>query len=282
MDWMPQAIRDGIIVVLVISGPLVLAAAFIGLIIGILQAATQVQEQTIGSALKIIGVFALIIFAGFWMYQYLNQYTSKVLSSAFRLVPNRTQKVIPPHAFENDEKFNVTFDEEDLGGGEPLKVIPPERLEEKKLPQNGIPVGAPYLGAPEIPKAPVVTKQLPVPPVENIPKPPVKLDMQFPEFQKQEPISIPEIPELPKPPELKIPEQQLNVPADGTNNNQPPQVENPVQDNLMAQPVIENETESSGINEQQLNNSTGTENTNKEEMIIPENTDDAANPSWLN
>ena len=116
---MPQAVRDGIIVVLIISGPLVLAAAFIGLLIGILQAATQVQEQTIGSALKIIGVFTLIIFAGFWMYQYLNQYTLRTFTTAFTVVPHRTQKVIPPGAKE-DEDFKDQFEER------PLKVEPPE------------------------------------------------------------------------------------------------------------------------------------------------------------
>ena len=99
MDWMPQAVRDGIIVVLVISGPLVMAAAFIGLVVGILQAATQVQEQTIGSALKIIGVFGIMIFAGFWMYQYLNQYTSRSLSAAFTSVTRQTQKARKENAF---------------------------------------------------------------------------------------------------------------------------------------------------------------------------------------
>ncbi|OGI08902.1 MAG: hypothetical protein A3I68_03425 [Candidatus Melainabacteria bacterium RIFCSPLOWO2_02_FULL_35_15] len=178
---MPQAVRDGIIVVLIISGPLVLAAAFIGLLIGILQAATQVQEQTIGSALKIIGVFTLIIFAGFWMYQYLNQYTLRTFTTAFTVVPHRTQKVIPPGAKE-DEDFKDQFEER------PLKVEPPEKIE-TKFPEAGLPPDIPYAGKPSIPKIPAPTSKL-LPP-EN-PKIPIQTIMsKIPISDFQEPIPIP-------------------------------------------------------------------------------------------
>src|SRR3989338_4471472 len=135
---MPQAVRDGIIVVLIISGPLVLAAAFIGLVIGVLQAATQVQEQTIGSALKIIGVFTLIITVGFWMFQYLNQYTSKTLSSAFTFIPRQTQKVIPSHRAKGKD-FRESFQEETTTESphKQIKVIEPEKLSPETL--EGVP-----------------------------------------------------------------------------------------------------------------------------------------------
>ena len=216
MDWMPQAIRDGIVVVLIISGPLVLAAAFIGLLVGILQAATQVQEQTIGSALKIIGVFAIIIFAGFWMYQYLNQYTARTLSSAFTFVPRQTQKVIPRHTSdkENEEdKFNVQFEGESETG-KPLKVIPPEKLEEN-LPKGGIPAGVPYLGAPEIPKSPPVSKLLP-PTLPELPKQPAKpnLPLGFQEPKELSPIS-------PKAPSDSQLPQDISVPTgDGVSDQE--------------------------------------------------------------
>ena len=180
---MPQAVRDGIIVVLIISGPLVLAAAFIGLAVGILQAATQVQEQTIGSALKIIGVFALIIFAGFWMFQYLNQYTSRTLTTAFTIVPHRTQKVIPADANE-DEAFTNQFDEH------LLKVEPPEKIE-AKFPEAGLPPDVPYVGKPSIPKIPTSPSNLLPPESPKIPTQP-SLMPNIPISDFQEPISIPQ------------------------------------------------------------------------------------------
>ncbi|GEM_PF-2822003 len=185
MDWMPQAVRDGIIVVLVISGPLVMAAAFIGLVVGVLQAATQVQEQTIGSALKIIGVFAIIIFAGFWMYQYLNQYTSKSISSAFTSVTRQTQKAVPPNAFSGMEDmggFKENFGNRINAANQPLEVIKPEKIEEK-LPQGGLPPSG-YLGAPEIPKPPAVKKVLPPPEFPKVPARVVKPEIPLSKFQE--------------------------------------------------------------------------------------------------
>ena len=181
MNWMPEAIRDGIIVVLIISGPLVLAAAFIGLMIGILQAATQVQEQTIGSALKIIGVFALIIFAGFWMYQYLNQYTLRTFTTAFTVVPHRTQKVIPADAKE-DEDFKNKFEER------PLEVEPPEKIE-TKFPEASLPPDIPYAGKPSIPKIPTSASKLLPPESPKIPTQTIMPKIPISDFQ--EPISLP-------------------------------------------------------------------------------------------
>lgn len=151
MDWMPQAIRDGIVVILIISGPLVLAAAAIGLLVGILQAATQVQEQTIGSALKIVGVFALLIMGGFWMFKYLNNYTYRTLSTAFNLVPRQTRKVIPANSRLDDIYAPP--------GGKPkkLQVLEPEKLENDFL-EAGVPAGAMLLGSPNLPGIPKTEK----------------------------------------------------------------------------------------------------------------------------
>lgn len=300
---MPQAIRDGILVVLIISGPLVLAAAAIGLIIGILQAATQVQEQTIGSAVKIIGIFGLIIFAGFWMYQYLNQYTTKALSSAFRFVPNQAQKAIPSNA-SDDDMFNATFDGEDVGD-RPLMILAPERLEEKNIPANGIPAGVPYLGAPDIPTAPTITKQPPLPPVENIPKPSTKLELPMSNFQEPKlPPKIPQ-PSQPKVPELKIPEPKIpepkipepkipepkisepktpEQPTGQSNKIEITQPENPEkqdnpsnkQESVPNEPVI-NQNEIQIIQEKPIESTTPIP-----EGIMSEMIDDATNPSWLN
>lgn len=87
MDWMPLAIREGIFTIIFISGPLVVLAAVLGLSVGILQAATQIQEQTLGSAVKILGLFLALIVFGFYMFQYLRQYAIDNLEKAFTLVP---------------------------------------------------------------------------------------------------------------------------------------------------------------------------------------------------
>lgn len=54
----------GFILMLTISMPCVLMAAAIGLIVGILQAVTQIQEQTIAAAPKIFAVFLVLMIGG--------------------------------------------------------------------------------------------------------------------------------------------------------------------------------------------------------------------------
>ena len=53
--------RDAIFTLLKVVTPVLLVALFIGLIIGIFQALTQIQEMTLAFVTKIIGVFVTII-----------------------------------------------------------------------------------------------------------------------------------------------------------------------------------------------------------------------------
>ena len=64
MDWMPQAIREGIFTIIFISGPLVVLAATLGLSVGIVQAATQIQEQTLPQTVKIFVIGFVILSFG--------------------------------------------------------------------------------------------------------------------------------------------------------------------------------------------------------------------------
>jgi type III secretory pathway component EscS len=72
--------------VLIVAGPVIIGAAAVGLIIGILQAATQIQDQTIPSTVKLIGVMVLLIVIGFWMFSYLTRFTEKTIGKAFSMV----------------------------------------------------------------------------------------------------------------------------------------------------------------------------------------------------
>ncbi len=53
--------RDAIFTLLKVVSPILLVALFIGLIVGIFQALTQIQEMTLAFVPKIIAVFATII-----------------------------------------------------------------------------------------------------------------------------------------------------------------------------------------------------------------------------
>ncbi len=59
-----EHLGKGFITMLVISMPCVLTAAAIGLVVGIIQAVTQIQEQTIAAAPKIFALFLLLMVGG--------------------------------------------------------------------------------------------------------------------------------------------------------------------------------------------------------------------------
>ena len=53
-DWLLNVAQQGLWLVLLISAPVVLASALIGLLSGLLQAVTQVQDQALGFAPKLV------------------------------------------------------------------------------------------------------------------------------------------------------------------------------------------------------------------------------------
>ena len=59
--------RSCIELTLFVSLPLFLTAIFVGVIIGIIQAATQIQEMTLVLVPKIIAIFAVSLIAMPWM-----------------------------------------------------------------------------------------------------------------------------------------------------------------------------------------------------------------------
>ena len=76
----------GIYVTLVVSGPLLLLALVVGLIVSIFQATTQIQEQTLAFIPKIVAVLLGIVFFGPWMLTKLVTYTSQIFSDLTRFV----------------------------------------------------------------------------------------------------------------------------------------------------------------------------------------------------
>lgn len=96
MDLLMEHLGKGIIVMLLLSMPSVLIAAGIGLVIGILQAVTQVQEQTIAAAPKIFGVFLIIMILGGFSMNTMNNYFIESSNIAFNIIPNSEEMVLPP------------------------------------------------------------------------------------------------------------------------------------------------------------------------------------------
>ena len=88
--------------------PCVLTAAGIGLVVGILQAVTQVQEQTIAAAPKILGVFLVIIIGGVGFVKLLTNMFQEGMVLAFETVPQTENFVLEP----NYHRYTTPFEGE--------------------------------------------------------------------------------------------------------------------------------------------------------------------------
>jgi flagellar biosynthetic protein FliQ len=64
IDIVLRAIREGLILVLLLSAPPLLASLAIGFVVGIFQAATQIQDQTVSFVPKLVVVVLIIIAVG--------------------------------------------------------------------------------------------------------------------------------------------------------------------------------------------------------------------------
>ena len=73
--------------VLVLSAPMLLSALSVGLMISIIQATTQVQEQTLSFVPKIIATFMAIVLCGTWMFNMLSSFTIATFADISRMGP---------------------------------------------------------------------------------------------------------------------------------------------------------------------------------------------------
>lgn len=81
-----QLAEQGVYMILIVCGPLLLLALAVGLLISIFQATTQIQEQTLAFVPKIVAVLVGLIFFGPWM-------LSRMVSYAYEIFNNLTKFV---------------------------------------------------------------------------------------------------------------------------------------------------------------------------------------------
>jgi flagellar biosynthetic protein FliQ len=63
-DLVLRAVRQGLLLVLLLSGPPLLASLVVGFVVGVIQAATQIQDQTLSFVPKLVVVMLVLIAMG--------------------------------------------------------------------------------------------------------------------------------------------------------------------------------------------------------------------------
>ncbi len=73
--------RHALTLLILLAAPLLLAALAVGLIVGMLQAATQVNELTLSFIPKLLAMALVLLIAGPWMLHILVDYTRQLIVS---------------------------------------------------------------------------------------------------------------------------------------------------------------------------------------------------------
>jgi len=78
--------QHALVVTLMIAAPLLLTALVVGLLVGVLQAATQINEMTLSFIPKLLALAAVLVIAGPWMLRTLIDYTRHLIESLPSLI----------------------------------------------------------------------------------------------------------------------------------------------------------------------------------------------------
>lgn len=77
---------QAIFTVLKTAAPLLLSALLVGLVVSILQATTQIQEQTLAFVPKIIAVLVALLIFGPWIMNTVVDFSSRILQNLHQFI----------------------------------------------------------------------------------------------------------------------------------------------------------------------------------------------------
>jgi flagellar biosynthetic protein FliQ len=78
--------RDAIITALIVGAPILLTGVVIGLLIGLVQALTQIQDQTISFVPKILATVVVLAFCLPWLVQRMIEYSEDLIGNIPKIV----------------------------------------------------------------------------------------------------------------------------------------------------------------------------------------------------
>jgi len=81
----PQSVitlgQQALYVMLLLAAPLLLTALAVGLVVSILQAATQINEMTLSFIPKLLGIVTALVLAGPWMLSFYVDFVRRLFES---------------------------------------------------------------------------------------------------------------------------------------------------------------------------------------------------------
>jgi len=86
-DQIYQLAYQALLLILILSGPPILISMFAGLFVAVMQAATQIQEQTLSFTVKLIAVIFTILLMGSWLGMQILQFANSIFQNFYKWNP---------------------------------------------------------------------------------------------------------------------------------------------------------------------------------------------------
>ncbi len=86
IDGALELMRNAMLMVAQVAGPALFAALVVGLLVGIVQTATQVNEQSVSFTMKLLALSAAMLIGGPYILQLLVEYTRHSIASISEVV----------------------------------------------------------------------------------------------------------------------------------------------------------------------------------------------------
>jgi len=74
-------VQNALYILVIVSAPVLLVSLVVGLLVSVLQAATQINEMTLTFIPKLLAMFLVLVLAGPWMLNTLVEYTTRLFQS---------------------------------------------------------------------------------------------------------------------------------------------------------------------------------------------------------
>jgi len=87
IDYVMSLAQNAMTLTVMLVGPVLVVSLVIGVLVSMIQAATQINEATLTFIPKMVGIGLVLIILGSWMLQQLVSFTSSIISSLPSFVP---------------------------------------------------------------------------------------------------------------------------------------------------------------------------------------------------
>lgn len=86
-DYVMEICTRALILIMLLSAPMLLSALAVGLAISVIQATTQIQEQTLSSVPKMAITFVSLIICGPWLLDMIGTYATELFTAIAEMGP---------------------------------------------------------------------------------------------------------------------------------------------------------------------------------------------------